>query len=46
MVLTVHPSVTASTLSELIARAKAEPGSITYGSPGNGSADPPRFVNY
>ena len=34
--LTVHPSVGATTVRELIAKAKAEPG-IAYGSQGNGT---------
>lgn len=37
LVVTVHPSVTAKTIPELVALSKAKPGSITYGSPGNGS---------
>jgi len=37
LVVTVHPSVTATTVAELVALSKAQPGSITYGSPGNGS---------
>jgi tripartite-type tricarboxylate transporter receptor subunit TctC len=34
-VLTVHPSVPANTVQELIALAKAKPGGLTYGSSGN-----------
>ena len=37
MVLTVHPSVGASSVPELIAMAKARPGAITFASQGNGS---------
>jgi tripartite-type tricarboxylate transporter receptor subunit TctC len=37
MALVVHPSVKASTVSELVALAKAQPGRIHYGSPGNGT---------
>jgi tripartite-type tricarboxylate transporter receptor subunit TctC len=36
-VLIVHPSVQAKTLGELVALAKAKPGSLNYASPGNGS---------
>ncbi len=37
LVFVVNPSVKANTLSELIALAKARPGSITYASSGTGS---------
>jgi tripartite-type tricarboxylate transporter receptor subunit TctC len=34
-VMTMHPAVPASTLEDLIALAKAKPGSLNYGSPGS-----------
>ena len=37
MIITVHPSVKASSLKELIALAKAEPGRLSYASVGSGS---------
>ena len=37
-VLVVHPSVKANSVAELIALAKARPGSISYASAGNGTA--------
>ena len=37
-VLAVHPSVKASSVAELIAMAKAEPGKMTYASSGNGTS--------
>ncbi len=36
-VLAVHPSVKANTIAEFIALLKANPGRITYASPGNGT---------
>lgn len=36
-IISVHPSVNAHTLAELIALAKARPGTILFGSAGNGS---------
>lgn len=36
-VLIVHPAVPAKTLAELIALAKAKPGTLNFASPGNGS---------
>jgi tripartite-type tricarboxylate transporter receptor subunit TctC len=35
--IVVHPSVKASNLSELVALAKAEPGTVSFASAGNGS---------
>jgi tripartite-type tricarboxylate transporter receptor subunit TctC len=37
LLLTAHPSVPANTAPELLALAKAKPGTLMYGSPGNGS---------
>jgi tripartite-type tricarboxylate transporter receptor subunit TctC len=37
LVFVVHPSVKANTLAELIALAKAKPGSLTFASSGSGS---------
>ncbi len=37
LILTAHPSVGAANAQELLALAKAKPGSIMYASPGNGS---------
>jgi tripartite-type tricarboxylate transporter receptor subunit TctC len=39
MVLSVHPSIPARTVKELIALAKSKPGSLNYGSAGNASAN-------
>jgi len=39
MVLTVHPSVPARTAQELVALAKAKPGTLNYGTAGVGSAN-------
>lgn len=38
LVLVTHPSLTAQTLPDFIARAKAAPGTLTYGTPGNGTS--------
>src|SRR5688572_29914338 len=37
LILVVHPSVPAKNTKELLALAKAKPGSLTFGSPGNGT---------
>jgi tripartite-type tricarboxylate transporter receptor subunit TctC len=37
MVMVVHPSVPAKTVQEFVALARAKPGSLSYGTPGNGS---------
>ena len=37
IVLVVHPSVPATSVKELVALAKAKPGQLTFGSPGNGT---------
>jgi tripartite-type tricarboxylate transporter receptor subunit TctC len=38
LIVTVHPSLPAKTIGELVQQAKAKPGSINYGSAGTGSA--------
>ena len=38
LVLVSHPSFPARTVKDLIAMARAKPGDITYGSPGNGTS--------
>ena len=37
IILVVHPSVPVKTVKELIALAKARPGELSFGSPGNGT---------
>ena len=37
-ILVVHPAVPVKSAQELVAYAKANPGRVTYGSPGNGSS--------
>ena len=39
LVATMHPSIPARSIKELIALAKSKPGALTYGSAGNGSAN-------
>jgi tripartite-type tricarboxylate transporter receptor subunit TctC len=39
LVATVHPSIPARSVKELIALARSQPGTLTYGSAGNGSAN-------
>jgi tripartite-type tricarboxylate transporter receptor subunit TctC len=39
IVLVVHPSVPARTVNELVALAKAKPGTLDFGSSGNGSTN-------
>jgi tripartite-type tricarboxylate transporter receptor subunit TctC len=39
LVATVHPSIPARSIKELIALAKSKPATLTYGSAGNGSAN-------
>ncbi|MCK8784352.1 tripartite tricarboxylate transporter substrate binding protein [Roseomonas sp. NAR14] len=38
LVLVCHPSLPATTLAEFVALAKARPGTVTYGTPGNGTS--------
>ena len=38
LVLVVHPSVPANNVKELVALAKARPGTLTYASSGNGTS--------
>lgn len=38
LMLVVHPSVPARSVAEFLALAKAKPGSLSYGTPGNASA--------
>jgi tripartite-type tricarboxylate transporter receptor subunit TctC len=42
LLLTVHPGVPATSVRELVALAKAKPGGLNYGSPGNGT--PPHLA--
>ena len=37
LVIVSHPSFPAKNVKDLVARAKAQPGAITFGSPGNGT---------
>ena len=39
LVVTVHPSLPVRSIKELMALARAKPGTLTYGSAGNGSAN-------
>jgi tripartite-type tricarboxylate transporter receptor subunit TctC len=38
LIVAVHPSVPATTVTELVARAKAKPGNLSYASAGSGGA--------
>ena len=38
LILVAHPSFPPNTVKDLIAMARAKPGAITYGSPGNGTS--------
>ena len=38
LILVVHPSVPATTVADLVALAKAQPGKLTYGTPGLGTS--------
>lgn len=43
LLLTVHPSFPARSVQELVALAKAQPGALNFGSPGNGT--PPHLAS-
>lgn len=43
LMLSVHPSFPAQSVGDLIALAKAKPGTLNFGSPGNGT--PPRIAS-
>ena len=43
-VLVVHPSVKATSVAEVIALAKAQPGMLNYASSGSGTSSAPRMV--
>ena len=42
LILVVHPSLSATTVLELVALAKARPGQLSYGSAGSGGVAAPR----
>jgi len=44
--LVVNPSVPAKNVAELIALAKAQPGKITWGTPGSGTSAHPMVLNF